>query len=247
MTNMLLFYHSLTPRQRQCLIIFICLLFLSLTETQCIIQTIEQLQVIEKKYAIAATTLSKQMQLLQQTNSLSHNPQQPLPRMQPSECENQLITQAHAAQIVSTQLSQQTSNQYTLQGSASWDAWQKFFSSLNKETQSYIQLISLKITGEAEANHYTVVMIFAFSNTQNSNLKNNASSNDAVAPEVEWLGILTKGAQYWAFLKQADQTLLGLTTNEYIPNSHWKIIALKPRQIILENDLSHEHITQGLF
>lgn len=243
--NILLFYQALSPKKRQCLIVLMSLLFLSFTETQNLMQAIEQTRIIEKKHTAATTTLRKQMQLIQQTNSLLRNKQKSSQAMQPSECENQLINQARKAQIFTVQLTHHNTRQSTLQGKATWDAWQNFFNGLSG-IQSYLKLNSLSLTRDAETNDYTVIMTFEFSAAQSSIIKNNAPSNTVTPPEIEWLGILAQGTQYWAFLKQPDQTLLGLTLNEYLPTTHWKIIALKPTQIILENDLSHEHLTQEL-
>jgi hypothetical protein len=57
--------------------------------------------------------------------------------------------------------------------------------------------------------------------------------------EWEWVGILAIGAQYWAFLKQADQTIIGLSLNQHVPGSPWQIIALTKNQIVLEHRTTH--------
>ena len=57
--------------------------------------------------------------------------------------------------------------------------------------------------------------------------------------EIEWVGILAKGTQYWAFLKQADQTIIGLSLNEHLPDSPWQIVALTKKQIVLEHNTTH--------
>jgi phenylalanyl-tRNA synthetase alpha subunit len=246
MLSHLFFSYSFSEKQRHCLILFTSLVFLSVTETKNIHQTLQQLHSAQKKYADTKALVSQQKQRIAQTHEALRKQKKSTDFIDSAECIKRLITRTQTAQLA-PQITEQKTNQYSIAIQANTEVWQKFFSTLNETLQTCATPIKININKSDQENIETAEIVFSILDSEKNDHHNRLKENTIIAPNTAWVGILAKDKQSWVFLKQADQTLLGLTTNEYLPNTHWKIRAVKPTHIILENDFSHTQTVQGLF
>lgn len=236
--TLLIYYQTYSRKQRFWLCIALSILFVSATETKTMVQHIKALQSAQQRDQLATQALTNQTNILQQAQTLTAAIQKSQPLLHDEDLENTFTRAAKQAQIFDLAIHNDGANQYTLNASAPWQSLLKWIATIHSTSKP----IALTLTRHTEENIWTMTGQIETHGTGAALTKHTSS---ALAPgEMEWLGLLQKNTHYWVFLKQADQTILGLTKNEYIPTTHWQIHTLTAKQMVLENSDSHEYFTR---
>src|SRR3989338_7864947 len=64
--------------------------------------------------------------------------------------------------------------------------------------------------------------------------------------ETQWVGVLQRGTQWFAFLKLPEGKIIGLSVGESFSQSTWKIISITANEVVLQDQRGEQRVVKLL-